>query len=95
MAYIYSAPRFPTRRFSAVHNVGPKGPATLGKALIRQYLVYPLASFDISGQQPVFVQTPHANEEYLLLYHEQLFVKFYSFYRGKVYCDCGTIRLAD
>jgi hypothetical protein len=25
-------------------------PATLGKALCRQYLVYPLASFDISGQ---------------------------------------------
>jgi len=40
-------------------------PATLGKALSRQYLIYPLASFDISGQQPVFVQTPHANEEWL------------------------------
>jgi len=36
--------------FSAVHNVGPNEPATLGKALIRQYLVYPLASFDIFGQ---------------------------------------------
>jgi len=35
----------------------------LGKALCRQYLVYPLASFDISGQQPLFVQTPHANED--------------------------------
>ena len=59
---------FPTRRFSAVHNVGPspdkqdkyvyevitsnvlKEPATLSQALIRQDLVYPLASFDISGQ---------------------------------------------
>jgi len=81
MAYIYSAPRFPTRRFSAVHNVGPKGPATLGKALIRQYLVYPLASFDISGQQPVFVQTPHANEELLPVYtlHNYLSILFFLF----------------
>ena len=46
-----------------MHNVGPIGPAALGKALCRQYLVYPLASFDISGQQPLFVQTPHANED--------------------------------
>ena len=38
-------------------------PAALGKALCRQYLAYPLASFDISGQQPLFVHTPHANED--------------------------------
>ena len=41
---------FPTRRLSAVHNVGPEEPATLSQALIRQDLVYPLASFDVSGQ---------------------------------------------
>ena len=37
-------------------------PATLSKALIRPYLVYPLASFDVSGQWPVYLAAAWPNE---------------------------------
>ena len=37
-------------------------PATLGKALIRLRLVYPLASLDVSGQWPVSCADTSPNE---------------------------------
>ena len=40
-------------------------PATLSGALIRPSLVYPLASFDVSGQWPVNTQTPHLTRSIL------------------------------
>jgi len=38
-------------------------PATLSKALIRLHLVYPLASFDVSGQWPVYLAAAWPNED--------------------------------
>ena len=39
-------------------------PATLSEALIRLHLVYPLASFDVSGQWPVYLAAAWPNEDY-------------------------------
>jgi hypothetical protein len=39
-------------------------PATLSEALIRLRLVYPLASFDVSGQWPVYHTAAWPNEDY-------------------------------
>lgn len=47
---------------SALHVVGRNVPATLSKALIRLYLVYPLASFDVSGQWLVYHAAAWPNE---------------------------------
>jgi hypothetical protein len=38
-------------------------PATLSGALIRLHLVYPLASFDVSGQWPVYLAAAWPNED--------------------------------
>src|SRR5512133_2052997 len=38
-------------------------PATLSEALIRLRLVYPLASFDVSGQWPVYLAAAWPNED--------------------------------
>ena len=38
-------------------------PATLSKALIRPHLVYPLASFDVLGQWPVYLAAAWPNED--------------------------------
>lgn len=38
-------------------------PATLSEALIRLHLVYPLASFDVSGQWPVYLAAAWPNED--------------------------------
>jgi len=41
----------------ALNDLSPfNGEAALSNALIRQSLFYPLASVDIFGQQPVFIQ---------------------------------------
>ncbi len=39
-------------------------PATLSGALFRLHLVYPLASFDVSGQWPVYLAAAWPNEDY-------------------------------
>jgi len=39
-------------------------PATLSEALFRLHLVYPLASFDVSGQWPVYLAAAWPNEDY-------------------------------
>jgi len=51
---------------SALHIVGTgiSVPATLSEALIRLHLVYPLASFDVSGQWPVYFAAAWPNEDY-------------------------------
>jgi hypothetical protein len=57
---------FLTRGALALHNVESIYSATLSKTLSRQYLFGPLASFDVSGQWPVFMQEPHLTEVNLL-----------------------------
>jgi hypothetical protein len=57
---------FLTRGASALHNVESSYSATLSKTLSRQYLFGPLASLDVSGQWPVFMQEPHLTEVNLL-----------------------------
>ena len=57
---------FLTRGASALHNVESPYSATLSKTLSRQYLFGPLASLDVSGQWPVFMQEPHLTEVNLL-----------------------------
>ena len=57
---------FLTRGASALHNVESTYSATLSKTLSRQYLFGPLASLDVSGQWPVFMQEPHLTEVNLL-----------------------------
>ena len=57
---------FLTRGASALHNVESIYSATLSKTLSRQYLFGPLASLDVSGQWPVFMQEPHLTEVNLL-----------------------------
>jgi hypothetical protein len=49
----------------ALHGVG-NSPATLSEALLRPHLVYPLASFDVSGQWPVSRADASPNEGFLL-----------------------------
>jgi len=39
-------------------------PATLSEALSRPHLLYPLASFDVSGQWPVYLAAAWPNEDY-------------------------------
>ncbi len=46
---------FPNRLVLALYDVKATALATLRKTLNRQFLLYPLASLDIFGQQPVFI----------------------------------------
>jgi hypothetical protein len=55
-------PWAPPGRALALRIVGGKLPATLSGALIRPGLVYPLASFDVSGQWPVYHADASPNE---------------------------------
>ena len=48
--------------FSTAHR-RDRVPATLSEALIRLHLVYPLASFDVSGQWPVYFAAAWPNED--------------------------------
>ena len=52
----------PPGRGLALRVVGKLLPATLSGALIRPSLVYPLASFDVSGQWPVYHADASPNE---------------------------------
>ncbi len=57
----------------ALNDVDPFGVSCLRQTLTRSCLFYPLASLDVSGQQPVFIKEPHPTSFPNLLIFETIF----------------------